>query len=118
MEVVEIDRFGEPAEVVHRAERPLPEPGPGEVRVKLVMSPIHNHDLAILRGVYGYKPKLPAVPGTEALGRIDALGDGVRGLQIGQRVATASAQGTWAEQFVCPAAKLVPVPDALPDEAA
>jgi NADPH:quinone reductase-like Zn-dependent oxidoreductase len=118
MQSVVIDRFGEPAEVVHPDERPLPEPGPGEVRVRMLLSPIHNHDLAIVRGVYGYKPALPAVPGTEALGIVDALGEGVHGVKIGQRVATAAAQAAWADYFISPAAKLVPVPDALPDEAA
>ncbi|HJV69615.1 zinc-binding dehydrogenase [Ideonella sp.] len=118
MQSVVIDRFGEPADVVHAAERPLPTPGPGEARVRMLLSPIHNHDLAIVRGVYGYKPALPAVPGTEALGVVEALGEGVQGLRVGQRVATASAQAAWAECFVSPAAKLVPVPDALPDEAA
>jgi NADPH:quinone reductase-like Zn-dependent oxidoreductase len=118
MRCVNIERFGNPAEVVATAERPLPEPGPGQVRVRMLLSPIHNHDLAIVRGVYGYRPPLPAVPGTEALGRIDALGEGVSGLQLGQRVATASGTSTWAECFVAPAAKLVPLPDALPDEAA
>lgn len=118
MRCISIDRFGPPAEVASAADRPLPEPGPGEVRVRMTLSPIHNHDLAIVRGVYGYRPALPAVPGTEALGRVDALGEGVTQLKLGQRVATASSNGTWAECFVAPAAKLVPVPDALPDEAA
>ena len=118
MQSVVIDRFGEPADVVHLGERPLPEPGPGEARVRMTLSPIHNHDLAIVRGVYGYRPALPAVPGTEALGLIDALGEGVQHLRLGQRVASASAQAAWAECFISPAAKLVPVPDALPDEAA
>ena len=118
MRVVYIDRFGNPAEIVSTGERPQPEPGPGEVRVRMTLSPIHNHDIAILRGVYGYRPKLPAVPGTEALGRVDALGEGVAGLSLGQRVATASTHGVWAEYFIAPAAKLVPLPDALPDEAA
>ena len=53
----------------------MPEPGRGQVRVRMAMSPIHNHDLAIIRGKYGYKPPLPAVPGTEAVGVVDALGD-------------------------------------------
>jgi len=118
MQSVLIDRFGEPADVVHPGERPLPVPGPGEVRVRMLLSPIHNHDLAIVRGVYGYRPVLPAVPGTEALGIVDALGDGVQGLRLGQRVGSASALAAWAEFFISPAAKLVPVPDALPDEAA
>jgi NADPH:quinone reductase-like Zn-dependent oxidoreductase len=118
MQSVVIDRFGEPADVVHPGARPLPEPGPGEARVRMSLSPIHNHDLAIVRGVYGYRPALPAVPGTEALGLVDALGEGVQHLRLGQRVASASAQAAWAEYFISPAAKLVPVPDALPDEAA
>ena len=118
MRVVSIDQFGSPADIVSVGERPLPEPQPGEVRVRMTLSPIHNHDLAILRGLYGYRPTLPAVPGTEALGRVEALGDGVTALRLGQRVATASTNGVWADSFVAPAAKLVPVPDALPDEAA
>lgn len=118
MRCVEIHGFGNPADVVTAGERPVPEPGPGEARVRLVLSPIHNHDLAIIRGVYGYKPALPAVPGTEALGVIEALGEGVRHLSLGQRVMTASAQHTWAESFVSPAAKLVPAPAGLADEAA
>ena len=84
----------------------------------MTLSPIHNHDLAIVRGVYGYRPELPAVPGTEAVGRVDALGEGVSGLRIGQRVATASTNGVWAECFIAAASKLLPVADALSDEAA
>jgi NADPH:quinone reductase-like Zn-dependent oxidoreductase len=118
MRCVTIDRFGNPAEVVSPGDRAAPVPGPGEVRVRMVLSPIHNHDLAIVRGVYGYRPPLPAVPGTEAVGLVDALGEGVRGLQPGQRVATASTNGVWAESFVVSAAKLVPVPDAVPDAVA
>ncbi|QIS09617.1 zinc-binding dehydrogenase [Nocardia arthritidis] len=118
MRAVVIERFGEPEEVLTTAERPLPEPAPGEVRIRLALSPIHNHDLAIVRGVYGYKPQLPAVPGTEGVGRIDALGDGVTGLEIGQRVAVSGAQAVWAEYFVAKAAQLVPVPDAVSDETA
>jgi NADPH2:quinone reductase len=118
MYCVVIERFGNPAEVVSAAERPLPDPGPGEVRVRMTLSPIHNHDLAIVRGAYGYRPPLPAVPGTEAVGVVDALGEGVGALKVGQRVATASTNGVWSEHFIAPAAKLVPVPDALSDEAA
>jgi len=118
MRCISIERFGDPAAVVSLADRPMPEPGPGLVRVRMTLSPIHNHDLAIVRGVYGYRPELPAVPGTEAVGRVDALGEGVSGLRIGQRVATASTNGVWAECFIAAAAKLVPVADALSDEAA
>lgn len=118
MQSVVIDQFGEPTDVVHSDERPLPLPGPTEARVRMILSPIHNHDLAIVRGVYGYRPVLPAVPGTEALGIVDALGEGVQGLKVGQRVAIATAQGAWAECFISPVTKLVPVPDTVSDEAA
>lgn len=110
--------FGDPAEVLAVEERPLPEPGPGEVRVRMLLSPIHNHDLWTVRGTYGFKPELPAAAGTEALGVVDALGDGVDQLSVGQRVVTGGTFGVWAEYFVARAAGLVPVPDGLPDEAA
>src|SRR4051812_745607 len=51
------DRFGDPAEVLHVEERPLPEPGPGQVRVRTLLSAIHNHDLWTVRGTYGFKPE-------------------------------------------------------------
>ncbi|MDM7255384.1 MAG: alcohol dehydrogenase catalytic domain-containing protein, partial [Paracoccus sp. (in: a-proteobacteria)] len=111
-------QFGEPAEVLSLTESPRPEPGPGEVRIKTTLAAIHNHDLWTVRGSYGYKPELPAIGGSEAVGTIDALGDGVTGLDIGQRVTTASAHGTWAEFFTAPAAAVVPLPAASPDEAA
>jgi len=110
--------FGEPADVLVAGDSSVPEPRPHEVRIKTILSPIHNHDLWTVRGSYGYKPKLPAIGGSEAVGTIDAIGDGVTGATIGQRVAVASVHGTWAEYFVAPAAGLIPVPDAISDEAA
>ncbi len=118
MRTVLFESFGDPAAVLALADRPLPEPGPGQVRVKMSMSPIHNHDIAIIRGVYGYKPPLPAVPGTEAVGVVDKLGEGVAHLKTGQRVMLAGASATWAEYFLASGAKLIPVPDALPDAVA
>ena len=86
--------FGEPAEVLVFGESANPQPGSGQVRIKTILSPIHNHDLWTVRGSYGYKPQLPAIGGTEAVGTIDALGEGVTGLKIGKRVAVASVHGT------------------------
>ncbi|MFF0494260.1 zinc-binding dehydrogenase [Nocardia sp. NPDC004068] len=118
MRAVVLGRFGEPKEVLAAAEWPVPEPGPGQVRVLTSLSPIHNHDLAIVRGVYGYRPELPAIPGTEAVGRIDAVGPGVFDVEVGQRVAVAGAQGTWAEYFLAEAAAVAPVPESVDDETA
>ncbi len=111
------DTFGPPADVLKLGEYPLPQPGPGQVRVKLVMSPIHNHDLMTIAGRYGYKPPMPYVPGTEALGVIEALGEGVTNLKVGQRVA-GGASSAWAEYYLVEAARAVPVPDSIGDETA
>ncbi|WP_407360751.1 zinc-binding dehydrogenase [Microbacterium sp. LBN7] len=110
--------FGTPEEVLEVQERPVPEPGPGQVRLRIVLSPIHNHDLWTVRGTYGFKPELPAASGTEALGIVDAVGEGVEHLAVGQRVATGGTFGAWAEYILASAAGLVPVPDSLPDESA
>jgi NADPH2:quinone reductase len=110
--------FGDPAEVLVVENVPTPEPGIGEVRVRTLLSPIHNHDLWTIRGTYGFKPELPARAGTEAVGVVDALGEGVTGIEVGTRVATGGTFGVWAEYFVAKAASLIPVGDTLPDEAA
>lgn len=109
--------FGDPADVLTIGDTPQPEPGAGEVRIRTLLSPIHNHDLWTIRGSYGYKPALPAIGGSEAAGVIDALGEGVTGVAVGQRVVVAGVHETWAEYFIAPAALLVPLPDAIPDEA-
>lgn len=110
--------FGEAEDVLAIQDRPIPEPAAGQVRLRIVLSPIHNHDLWTVRGTYGFTPELPAASGTEALGIVDALGDGVEHLTVGQRVATGGTFGAWAEYIVANAAGLIPVPDALSDESA
>ena len=118
MRAVLINSFGNPADVVHLGGAQIPEPGAGELRVKLLKSPIHNHDLAIIRGVYGYKPALPAIPGSEGLGVVDALGAGVQGFSVGQKVAVPAGARLWAEYFTTPAKAAVPVPPTIPDDIA
>lgn len=111
------DRFGPAPEVLTIGERPLPEPGPGQVRIKLSLSPIHNHDLMTIAGKYGVKPALPAVPGTEAVGVVDALGEGVSNLRVGQRVAGGNGQ-MWADYYLGDTAWVIPMPDTIADETA
>lgn len=117
MRAVVHETFGGPADVLGVKERPVPVPGTGEVLVRTVLSRIHNHDLWTVRGTYGFKPEMPAPSGTEALGVVEALGEGVTHLSVGQRVA-GGAFGVWADYYTANAASLVPVPDAMPDEAA
>jgi NADPH:quinone reductase-like Zn-dependent oxidoreductase len=118
MRIVRYDSFGDPAELLHLGESPLPEPGKGQVRVRTILSPIHHHDLWTVRGTYGLKPPLPAIGGSEAVGVVDAVGDGVDAALVGKRVAAAGVYGAWAEYFVAAAAGVLPMPDAIGDEAA
>ncbi|WP_343319428.1 zinc-binding dehydrogenase [Arthrobacter sp. TMP15] len=110
--------FGDPSKVLAVENIPIPDPGAGEVRVRMVLATIHNHDLLTIRGSYGFKPELPARAGTEAMGVIDALGTGVTGFTPGQRVSTGGTFGVWAEYFIAKAAAVFPVDDSISDEAA
>ncbi len=109
--------FGMPETVLKSEIADTPKPGPGQVLVKMVLSPIHNHDLWTVAGNYGVRPALPAIGGTEAVGVVEALGDGVTNLALGQRVA-GSAEQTWAEFYIADARRLVPVPASVDDETA
>ena len=118
MRAATYDHFGKPADVLSVGDRPMPQPAANEVRIKTILATIHNHDLLTVRGQYGYKPEMPAVGGSEALGIIDAVGDDVTDLSVGQRVACASVHETWAEYFVAPANMVFGIPDSIEDELA
>lgn len=118
MRVALHETFGDPTQVLHGGDMPRPEPGAGEVRIRTVLAPIHNHDLWTVRGQYGYKPTLPAIGGSEGTGVIEALGEGVTSLRVGQRVSAASVHGTWAEAFIAPARMVIPMPDSIDDTTA
>ena len=118
MRAIRFERFGPPAEVLHLMDVPAPEPGPGQVRLRLTHRPINPSDLLTVSGEYGALPRLPATPGFEGVGRVEALGEGTRGIAPGMRVVPLSAGGTWRESAVADAAMLVPVPDAVSDAAA
>jgi len=107
--------FGDPAVVLEVEERDTPAPGPGLARIRMSRAAIHNHDLWTIRGDYGQKPPLPAIGGSEAAGVVDAIGEGVTNVKVGDRVA-GFALGTWCELFVTHAAGLLPLPDAISDD--
>ena len=112
------NEFGNPTEVLSLGDSPIPEPKPTEVRVKTVLASIHNHDLLTIRGQYGFKPEMPAIAGSEAVGVVDAVGSEVKNLKVGQRVAAASVQATWAEYFVADEDMVFAIPESLDDEMA
>ncbi len=120
MRAVVLDRFGDPADVLRVADVPVPEPGPGEVRVRMLAAPVNPSDLMMVRGIYSIRPALPATPGLEGVGEVDAIGSGLlpRWLR-GKRVCVlGSRTGSWAEWAVVPARQAVPVPRDLPVEQA
>ncbi|QFT93166.1 Quinone oxidoreductase 1 [Roseovarius sp. THAF9] len=112
------DTFGDPAKVLYATDTDTPEPGEGQVRIRTLLSPIHNHDLWTVRGTYGYKPELPgAIGGSEAAGIVDAVGAGVDDSLKGQRIAVAGVHGTWAKYFLAPANGLMPLHEQISDDA-
>jgi NADPH:quinone reductase-like Zn-dependent oxidoreductase len=106
---------GEPAEVLHLESRPRSEPGDGQVLVRVRAAPVHATDLHIMRGRYGYTPNFPTVLGSESVGIVEAVGQGVDTVEVGQRVVTVLVSGTWQEVIVVAASQVVPVPDKLSD---
>src|SRR5512141_2418478 len=113
MRALQFEKAGEPGEVLRMRQLPVPEPGPGEVRLAMSLRPINPSDVLQVKGVYGRKPPLPAIAGLEGLGLVDALGPGVSGLSLGQRMVPLGAPGTWAEYVVTAADNLVAIPDGL-----
>jgi NADPH2:quinone reductase len=107
--------FGEPADVLTLEELPTPEPGPGQVLVRLRARPINPSDLFAIRGTYGMLPKLPATPGMEGAGVIEALGPGVEQLSVGQQVVPLGVNGAWQEYAVADARALIALPPGLSD---
>ncbi|EFH80056.1 zinc-dependent alcohol dehydrogenase family protein [Ktedonobacter racemifer] len=118
MKAIRFNQYGEPAKVLEIREYPLPEPGEGEARVRILASPVNPSDLLFVRGHYaGVQPQFPSPVGFEGVGVVDALGPQVHHLVPGQRVAVLNGRGgNWAEYVVLPAPFLIPVPDDIPDE--
>src|SRR5437016_12220522 len=121
MKAIIFERFGEPAEALELREVPTPSPGPGQVRVRMIASPVNPSDLLVVRGQYGRLPQLPATPGFEGVGMVDAAGPGLlkwlRGLKAGKRVAVLNGGGgNWAEYVVLGVRNAVPVASDLRSE--
>ncbi len=111
MQIVRFEQCGPPADVLAVDKQPVPSPAPGEVRVRMLASPINPSDLMFVQGTYGQRPALPATPGFEGVGIIEASGGGLLGkLMAGKRVAVLNRMGgNWAEQVVLPARQVVPL---------
>jgi NADPH:quinone reductase-like Zn-dependent oxidoreductase len=111
-------KVGEPSEVLHLQARPIPEPGPGQVRIRVAAVPVEASDLHTIRGRYGFTPEFPTVPGIESVGVIDELGSGTEDLAVGQRVITIGVTGTWQEYVVADTGRVLPVPAGMSNSTA
>jgi NADPH:quinone reductase-like Zn-dependent oxidoreductase len=118
MRTVVADTVGEPSEVLRLQTRPIPEPGPGQVLIRVTAAPVEASDLHTVRGRYGFTPDFPTVPGIESVGVIDELGSGADGLTVGQRVITVGVRGTWQDYVVADAERVLPVPVGMSDSTA
>ena len=95
-------------------EQPTPQPGAGDVLVRIEAASLNFPDLLIVQGKYQLKPPLPFIPGAEFAGTVQAIGEGVSRMQIGQRVACLSSVGAFATHAVVNAMLCVPLPPGFP----
>lgn len=112
MRAVRIFEHGEP-QTLRVVDAPMPSPGPGEVRVRVHAAGVNYPDLLVVRGAYQILAPLPFSPGKEVAGVISAIGPGVAGFAVGDRVLGLRENGCYAEEVLIPAATCFPLPDAM-----
>jgi NADPH2:quinone reductase len=95
-------------------ELPTPQPKAGEVLIAIKAASLNFPDLLIVQNKYQMKPPLPFVPGSEYAGVIEAVGEGVKHLKVGQNVACLNGTGGFGTHTIAPAAMCMPLPDGFP----
>jgi NADPH2:quinone reductase len=110
MKAIQIHETGGP-EVLRLAELPIPQPGPGQVLIRVEAVGVNFIEIYFRKGTY--KAALPLTPGSEAAGTVEELGPGVAGFATGDAVASVNVLGSYAEYALVPAASLVKVPAGL-----
>jgi NADPH:quinone reductase-like Zn-dependent oxidoreductase len=117
MRAIIFDTPGKPDTILSLRDVPAPDPKPGEVRLKVIASPINPSDIMFVQNLYGIRPVLPGSgAGFEGVGIVDACGEGVE-VPVGTR-ASFTGVGAWAEYVIASAKTLIPVPDSMPDDIA
>ena len=117
MKAWRVSELGEPRDVMSLDEIPEPQPGDGQLLVRVLGAAANFADALICRGLYQVKPPLPFTPGLELCGEVIALGEGTSGFAVGDRVIGSSAlpAGGFAELALMDTATTFPAPDALDD---
>jgi len=117
MRVAQFNEFGGP-QALRIEEVPEPSPGPGEILIKATAVGLNFFDTLMLRDKYQVSPPLPFSPGAEIAGPIEALGEGVTGFEVGQRVVAFIGGNGCRERLVTKAKNAIPIPDGVSDEVA
>jgi NADPH:quinone reductase-like Zn-dependent oxidoreductase len=120
MHAVQLTAYGNPVEGLKYVDIPEPEaPGPNQVLIAVEFSPLNQSDLLLARGIYGTRPALPTVIGNEGVGRVLAVGSGVKNVKVGDRVLPPLSSFTWRERMIISANGLFALPaDADPQQLA
>ncbi len=113
MKAVHVADRGTPAEVMRPSDLPRPQVTPGHVLLRVEAAGINFADVLTVSGEYLTRTKYPYTPGMEFAGVIEALGEGVSGFRVGQRVACLAGTGGLAQFAAVPAATLLPVPESF-----
>jgi NADPH2:quinone reductase len=116
MHAIVVPRNGD-ASVLEWTERPDPKPGPSEVAIRVTLTGVNYADIMRRRGGYRGGPP-PFVPGLDCVGTVTAVGSGVSGITVGERVAAFPEDGGYTEIAIARDVLTYPVPDGVPDEAA
>ncbi len=116
MKALCFERAGNASEVLQLQEIDKPEPGPAEVRLRMIGSPINPSDEMFIRGHYRLKPAFPQIAGLEGAGIIESVGNNAK-LPVGRK-ASFFAKNAWADYVVVPAADLFLLPENVPEEKA
>lgn len=115
MKAIVCNEFG-PIDALVYQDVDEPQPGKGEVRVKVRATGVNFPDGLLVQGLYQVKPERPFVPGVEFCGEVEALGEGVKHLKVGQRlICTNRAYGGFAEKAIVNAKLVMPVTDDVTD---
>lgn len=112
MKAVLCKAYGPPESLVLEEVEPL-KPGPGQVVIGVKACGVNFPDTLIIEGKYQFKPEMPFSPGGEVAGVVKAIGEGVTGVKVGERMIAFTGWGGFAEEALVEAAKLIPIPDGM-----
>jgi NADPH:quinone reductase-like Zn-dependent oxidoreductase len=120
VEAIHLTKYGKPEEGLRLVEIADPgDPKSGQILIHVEYAPINDSDLLVASGLYAVHPKLPSVVGNEGTGKVLAVGDGVRNVEVGDRVVIPHGVFSWAEKVLAPAEGAIVLPPEIdPQQAA